>query len=480
MMRTPLFSLPLRLAAWRDLGIRYARSFRHAWAARTSLDGPHYHPDEAEFLAAALALQRTPPSPASRVALWLICAFALITLLWSIVGKVDVVASAPGKVVPSGRSKPIQAIETASVQRIHVREGDVVRAGDLLIELDGSATGADTDRLQSELIAARLMMLRAQAMLGSLRSGQPPTVHSTDMPPARVLDTNRQLDGVFSEYRAQLSRLDSDIERRHAELQSIQESIRKLEKVLPITTQRAHDYQNLLGQGYVSRHAWMEKEQLRLDQDGELATQRSRLAEVTAALKETQGQRSALIAEHRRRWLDAAEEGQQKADSLQQELHKASARHQRMRVTAPMNGSIQQLSVNTVGAVVTPAQVLMLLVPSDQPMEIDAQLPNKDIGFVGAGQSAAIKVETFPYTRYGTLRGRVLHVSRDAIHDDKLGLTYLAKIQLEKSYLGVNGHQVPLQAGMAVTAEINTGQRRVIEYLLSPVLEHVNESLRER
>ena len=149
-------------------------------------------------------------------------------------------------------------------------------------------------------------------------------------------------------------------------------------------------------------------------------------------------------------------------------------------MTAPMNGSIQQLSVNTVGAVVTPAQVLMLLVPSDQPMEIDAQLPNKDIGFVGAGQSAEIKVETFPFTRYGTLRGRVLHVSRDAIHDDKLGLTYLAKIQLEKSYLVVNGHQVPLQAGMAVTAEINTGQRRVIEYLLSPVLEHVNESLRER
>lgn len=122
----------------------------------------------------------------------------------------------------------------------------------------------------------------------------------------------------------------------------------------------------------------------------------------------------------------------------------------------------------------------MLLVPNDQPMEIDARLENKDIGFVHPGQTVEVKVETFPYSRYGTLRGRVSHLSRDAINDDKVGLTYLAKVQLERSSVHVNGRDVPLQAGMAVVAEISTGRRRVIEYLMSPLIEHMSESLHER
>ncbi len=472
--------LRLQLSAWYDLAARYFAAFQHAWSLRKRMDDPIYQRDEAEFLAAALALQRTPPSPAPRIALWLISAFSLITLVWAIFGKVDIVASAVGKLVPSGRSKPIQAIETASVKHIAVREGDAVRAGDVLIQLDATATRADTDRIENEMVAARLLTLRAQAMLSAQRSGQLTALHASDISAARLADGMHQLEGMLTEYHARLARLDADIERRQAELQSLQEAIRKLEKTLPITTRRAEDFQDLQARGYVSRHAWMEKEQARLDQEGELATQQSRLAEVRAALRETQGQRAALIAESRRQWLDAAEEGQQKAESLRQELLKASARNKLMQVVAPIDGTVQQLAVNTVGGVVTPAQVLMLLVPNDQAMEIDARLENKDIGFVSAGQTVEVKVETFPYSRYGTLRGRVLHLSRDAVNDDKVGLTYLAKIQLEKSSVEVNGREVPLQAGMAVTAEINTGRRRVIEYLMSPLLEHVHESMRER
>ena len=468
------------LSAWYDLAARYLAAFQHAWSSRKHMDGPIYQRDEAEFLAAALALQRTPPSPAPRIALWLISAFALVALTWAILGEVDIVASAAGKLVSSGRSKSIQAMETASVKRIAVREGDTVRAGDVLIELDATATTADTDRIENELIAARLLTLRAQAMLSAQRSGQPTALHARDIPAARLADSMRQLEGMLTEYHARLARLDADIERRQAELQSLQEAIRKLEKTLPITTRRAEDFHDLQSRGYVSRHAWMEKEQARLDQEGELATQQSRLAEVRAALRETQGQRTALIAESRRQWLGAAEEGQQKAESLRQDLLKASARNKLMQVVAPIDGTVQQLAINTVGGVVTPAQVLMLLVPDDQPMEIDARLENKDIGFVSSGQTVEVKIETFPYTRYGTLRGRVLHLSRDAIYDDKVGLIYLAKIQLEKSSIEVNGREVPLQAGMVVTAEINTGRRRIIEYLMSPLLEHIHESFRER
>lgn len=480
-MRAALFTRArLRAAALRELSARHVDGLRRAWALRKELDGPAYRHEEAEFLAGALSLQRSPPSPAPRVALWLICAFALLALLWAVSGKVDVVATASGKVIPSGRSKAIQAFETASVQAIHVRDGDAVRAGDLLLELDATAAAADAERIENERIAARLQALRSQAMLAAQSSGRLPKLTAGDLPPARIAEAAQQADGMHAEYRARLARLDADIDRRQAELRSTQELVRKLEQTLPITRGRAQDYKALQVGGFVSRHAWMEKEQARLDQEGELATQQSRLSEIGAALRETQGQRSALVAETRRQLLDAAAEGAQREESLKQELLKAQAREKLMAVTAPIDGTVQQLAVNTVGGVVTPAQVLMLLVPDDQPIEIDALLENKDIGFVKPGQAVEVKVEAFPYTRYGTIPGTVVHLSHDAVSDDKHGLTYLAKIRVQRSFVRVNGRDVPLNAGMAVVAEIKTGRRRVIEYFLSPLLEHTSESLRER
>lgn len=480
MMAASFARYRLRLLALRDLCARYLDCLRHAWSVRRELDGPSYRHDEAEFLAGALALQRSPPSPAPRVALWLICAFALLALLWAIFGKVDVVATAAGKIVPSGHSKAIQAIETASVKSIRVRDGDSVHAGDLLLELDATVAAADVDRVENERIAARLQALRSQAMLAAMTGGRLPLISAADLPATRIAEATRQAEGMHAEYSARLARLQADIDRRQAELQSTQQLIRKLEQTLPITRGRAQDYQDLQTRGFVSRHAWLEKEQARLDQEGELAMQQSRLSEIRAALRETQGQRSALVAETRRQLLDAAAEGTQKAESLKQELLKAEAREKLTRIVAPIDGTVQQLAINTVGGVVTPAQVLMLLVPDQQPIEIDAVLENKDIGFVKPGQVVEIKVETFPYTRYGTIPGTVLHLSHDAVGDEERGLTYLAKIRMEKSSLQVNGRDVQLHPGMAVVAEIKTGRRRVIDYFLSPLLEHTSESLRER
>ncbi len=480
-MKTIQFTrLYLRWAALRELFSSHIDCLRRAWKVRHELDGQDYHRSETEFLAGVLTLQKTPPSPAPRVALWLICSFALLALLWSIFGKVDVVATAPGKIIPSGRSMAIQAIETASVKSIRVREGDSVHAGDLLLELDATAASADIDRIDNDRIAARLQTLRSQAMISAMVGGRPSTMTAADVPSSRMLEATRQVEGMHAEHNARLARLDADIDRRQAELQSTQQMIRKLEQTLPITRIRAQDYKDLQERGFVSRHAWLEKEQARLDQEGELSTQQSRMTEISAALRENQAQRRALVAETRRQLLDMSVEGEQKAESLRQEMLKAKAREKLMRITAPIDGTVQQLTINTVGGVVTPAQVLMLLVPDQQPIEIDATLENKDIGFVKPGQSVEIKVETFPYTHYGTIPGTVMHLSHDAVSDDKHGLTYLAKIRIEKTTVQVNGKSVLLHPGMAVVAEIKTGRRRVIEYFLSPLLQNTSESLRER
>lgn len=207
---------------------------------------------------------------------------------------------------------------------------------------------------------------------------------------------------------------------------------------------------------------------------------RSKVAETRAALMEAQRQQATLAAETRRQLLDQLNLASQKAASLEQELIKAERRSRLMRLTAPVTGTVQQLAVTTIGGVVTPAQPLMVVVPKDNVLEVEAMLPNKDIGFVNPGQDAEVKVETFPFTKYGTLHGKVTQVSSDAIQDEKLGLIYSTRVKLTRDTLQVENKTVRLTPGMAVTVEVKTGTRRVIEYFLSPLLQTTSESLRER
>lgn len=191
-------------------------------------------------------------------------------------------------------------------------------------------------------------------------------------------------------------------------------------------------------------------------------------------------QKSVLIAETRRVILDTRDEAEQKITANSQELVKTRQRGKLMKLVAPVGASVQQLAVHTIGGVVTPAQVLMVIVPKDDPLEVEAFVENKDIGFVSAGQDAEIKIETFPYTKYGTIDGEVKNVSSDAIQDEQRGLIYSSRVKLERSTIRVGQKRVNLAPGMAVTVEIKTGKRRVIEYLLTPLMQHTSESLRER
>lgn len=474
-------SLALRLQAFGDLLGRYATIFGHAWRERKSLDPHPRLPHEAQFLPAALELQETPVSPAPRVAMWLLIAFALIAVLWAIFGYVDVVATAPGKIVPNDRTKVIQPIETATVKAIHVTDGQAVKAGDVLVELDATHATADSTRLANDLATARLQAARARAMLAAIASGHAPVLGDVpDIDANRRNHEQRVLDGQYLEYQAKLSRIDADNTRREAELASTREIVAKLEQTAPIAKRRAQDFKDLVEKKFVSEHGYLEKEQARIEQEGDLATQRSRLKELTAALEEGRNQRVALIAETKRIALDSLNEAEQKTTSNAQELIKAESRGKLMTLTAPVDGTVQQLAIHTVGGVVTPAQPLMMVVPKDNPIEVEAYVENKDIGFVNPGQEAVVKIETFPFTKYGTIEAKVTHVSSDAANDEKRGLIFPARVSLARSTIQVENKTVNLSPGMAVTVEVKTAQRRVIEYFLTPLLQYKDESLRER
>ena len=473
--------LTLRLQAALDLLKRYAAIFGQVWKIRKDLDPPHRLPHEAAFLPAALELQETPVSPAPRIIAWLLIAFAVIAVLWASFGRIDVVAIAQGKIVPNAGSKLIQPIDTATVKAIHVVDGQAVRAGQVLVELDATMARADSARTANDLTTAKLQAARARALLAAIASGKAPRIE----PPAaidagRVAQEQRILDGQYGEYQARIARIDAEIAKREAERRSTQEVVRKLEQTVPIARQRAEDFKGLVDKNFISKHGYLEKEQIRIEQEADLETQKSRLKELAAAIDEARGQRNSAVAETRRLALDTLNEAEQKATSFGQELVKADTRGKLMTLTAPVDGTVQQLAVRTVGGVVTEAQVLMVVVPKDDALEVEAFLENKDIGFVDAGQVAEVKVETFPFTRYGTIPASLVHVSRDAINDEKRGPIYSARARLQRATMQVEDKTVNLSAGMAVSLEVKTGKRRVIEYFLSPLLQRGSESLRER
>lgn len=474
-------SLTLRLHATLDLLRRYGAVFRHVWALRRDLDPPPRLAHEAAFLPAALELQETPVSPVPRIVAWLLMAFALLALVWAIFGHIDVVATAQGKIVPNAGSKLIQPIETAAVRAIHVIDGQAVKAGQVLVELDATVARADSTRSANELATAQLQSARSRALLAALASGRAPRIESpSGIAVERVAQEQRILDGQYGEYLARAQRIDAEISKREAERRSTEEIVRKLEQTVPIARQRAEDFKGLVDKNFISKHGYLEKEQVRIEQEADLQTQKSRLRELAHAIDEARGQRAALTAETRRTALDSVNEAEQKGTAHGQELLKSDTRAKLMTLTAPVDGTVQQLAIRTVGGVVTPAQALMVIVPRDDALEVEAMLENKDIGFVNAGQEAEVKIETFPFTKYGTIPAKLTHVSHDAISDEKRGLIYSTRAKLQRATIQVEDKTVNLTAGMAVSVEIKTGKRRVIEYFLSPLLQRGSESLRER
>jgi len=470
-----------RMQAFVDLFKRYGSAFRHAWQHRTDMEPVDRLPHEAQFLPAALSLQETPVSPAPRVAIWMLIGFALLAVLWAIFGHIDVVATAQGKVVPNDRIKTIQPFEVAIVKAILVTDGQQVKAGDVLIELDATTAKADQYRVSSDLSVARLQVARGQAMLAALDSGgNLKLTRPKGISDSKFSEAQRLLFGQMSEVIAKKSRIEAETTKREAELRSTQELVRKLEQTVPISKQRAQDFRNLVDENFVSKHGYLEREQIRIEQEADLANLRSRIKEIEATLREVSGQRAELLAESRRISLDSINDGQQKVAALEQDQLKADSRSTLMQLTSPVDGTVQQLVVHTVGGVVTPAQPLMVIVPQDNPLEVEAFIENKDIGFVKPNQDAELKFETFQYTKYGTIHAKVTSVSHDAINDEKRGLIYSMRVKMEQASINIDGTPVSLSPGMAVSVEVKTGKRRVIEYFLSPLMQHADESLRER
>lgn len=443
-----------------------------AWSARSGLAGPQRHKDELAFLPAALSLQETPLHPAPRRTAWVLCALFSGALLWSVLGHVDIVAVAAGRIVVSQRTKTVQPLETSVVHRVLAQEGQLVQAGQVLVELDATQTSADQSSVQEQLRAATSEEQRSIALLQALQHLRPPQGGEGQ--------DSAQLQAQWQDISAKLGKLQAEQRRREAEIATVQASIDKIEATLPLAVQREADIQALSEQGFMASHAGQDRRKERIEQEQDLLTLRARWLEATAALQESQQARTAYLAETRYALSERQAQAMLKRQQLTQENIKSAQRSRLTQLTAPVTGTVQQLAVHTAGGVVTPAQVLMVIVPKDGDVTAEVIIDNKDIGFVNPGQAVTVKLETFPFTRYGTLDATVQSVSADAVNDEQRGAIFPALLTLKQRHIQVDGKRIALSPGMNVTAEVKTGRRRVIDYLLSPVHRALDESLGER
>lgn len=431
-----------------------------------------------QFSSAALAIQHRPPALVLRMVSLGICAMTLMALVFACFAQMDIVVSTQGKVIPSGKSKVIQPFEAGVVRAISVRDGQGVKEGDILVELDPTNSGADRDRTQRELWESEADALRARAQL----AGRTAFAAPANMPKEIAFNQAAMLQGRMAEQDAKLAALDADIAKRKADTDAISSNIVQLKNSLPFIKQKHQMREDLARTGHVAQTGLIETRLELINAEKELSVQGNRLQESQASYNAALQQRTQALAEFRARTSTELVDAMKKRDAAKQELLKATQRRDLQTLRAPIDGVVQQLAVTTVGGVVTAAQPLLTIVPEHTPLELEAQVMNRDIGHVKVGQRVINKVETYDFTRFGYIEGEVLWVGTDAVQDQKLGLVYPVRIKLATTQTPnvVNGRAGRVTAGMNITADIRTDSRRMIEYFIAPMLRYKEEALRER
>ncbi|GAA4486740.1 HlyD family type I secretion periplasmic adaptor subunit [Gluconacetobacter asukensis] len=466
---------------------------------------------ELEFLPAALEIVETPAPPAPRAIAMAICGFCCVAIVWSILGRIDIVANAPGTIVPSGKVKLVQAVGTANLQQILVADGDHVLKGQPVLKLDAVSALAARDKQAADLAASRL----AVAGLIALRDQIASPGHALHFSPpigvtlAQIEQELASVSARSSGQEAKLASLTQQMAEKRVEAVEDAGAVDKLKAELPLLAGVRDMYAKLYAQRLGTTVDLLSSAQRFSDAAHDLAIQIAHRGEATTELASLTKQYAAQQADYVHSVLQDLSEAQRTLGEDEASYRAAAHEASETVLRAPVTGTVQQLAVHSSHGVVTPGEKLMVIVPDDQHLVVEAMIPNRDIGFVKVGQRVQVKVAAFKFTQYGLVPGSVVLVSRDAVDDttkdtqDVLsgragtsaegtqsgsepdldggeGSGYVARIALDRATLPVEGQTARLQPGMAVTAEILTGRRRIISYLLSPLNRSVQDAGRER
>ena len=483
------------------------------------LKRPAANRNDQEFLPAALEILETPPSPVRMALLFLICLFVSLTLLWSWIGTIDIFATASGKIQPTGRVKIVQPLETGRVATLNVKNGSLVKEGDIVITQVSDEAVTDRAAVSSSLKSSKAEVLRRKRSIQMLTTLAPEELSDKPLPvlldrikidwpneiPQNIRDReDLVLTNMTIQLHAALAGLNAQKAQKQAELTRLSETAKAESKLIDSLNERTAMKEKMVDAAAGSRATMLETRATLQTQEAVLATELGQIEEAKAGVLVLDAEiakiRSSALADDTLKILEA----ERKVDELEKQLERADEKLAHMTLKAPITGTVQSLSVTTIGQVVTSGEELMRIIPEGSTLEVTAYLENKDIGFIHEGQDAIIKIESFPFTRYGTIQGKVIHVGRDSVPaadamrsegDPTLApnaqstfqpsqptqnLVYPVTIIPDKTFIHADGVDVPLAPGMTVSAEIRTGTRRILEYIVSPLVEVTSKAMTER
>lgn len=434
-----------------------------------------------EFLPAILRLQEEAPSPLPRFVLWTVVALAGALALWASFGKLDVVAVAEGRLVPKSQLRIVQPAEGGVLRELLVKEGERVRAGQVLARMDVRAAEADAATARNEIALRRLQLRRIDAELDGKRlaalAEDPPRLHA---------QVEAQREARAHAHEASLAEQRTVIARARSDMQAALETLGKLSGALPVLIEQERAFERLARDGYAGKLMLAQRSRERLEAEQDLRAQEHRVEGARASIDQGERRIAQLAANYRAQLQGERLEAETQLARLVQELEKLSHRQKLAELRSPTDGVVKDLATQTPGAVLSPGTVLMTLVPEGEALVAEVWLANQDAGFVAGGQSAKLKLASFPFQKYGMLDARVARVSADSTERSgeaaKAGGAFAYRAQLEplaqELRLGEVRHA--LLPGMQLTAEIKLAERTVLEYVLSPVQKIAAEAGRER
>ncbi|MEO8145251.1 MAG: HlyD family type I secretion periplasmic adaptor subunit [Betaproteobacteria bacterium] len=435
----------------------------------------------AEFLPAILQLQEEAPSPLPRVVLWTVFALCGALVLWASFGRLDVVAVAEGRLVPKSQLRIVQPAEGGVMRELLVKEGERVRAGQVLARMDVRAAEADAATARNEIALRRLQLRRIDAELGGTRLAALP-----DDPPRLHAQVEAQRDARAQAHEASLAEQRTVVARARRDMQVAQETQAKLSGALPVLVEQERAFERLARDGYAGKLMLAQRSRERHEGEQDLRAQEHRVEAARATIDQGERRTSQIAAGYRAQLQSERVEAEGQLARLLQELEKLSHRQKLAELRSPADGVVKDLATQTPGAVLSPGTVLLTLVPDGEALVAEVWLANQDAGFVAGGQSAKLKLASFPFQRYGMVDARVARVSADSTERSgdaaKNGGAFAYRAQLEpvSQELRLGEARHALLPGMQLTAEIKLAERSVLEYLLSPVQKIAAEAGRER
>lgn len=430
--------------------------------------------DAHEFQPMLVEIEDRPVNPLGRTIFWIIVCTILFFSIWLYVGKVDIVVSARGQFIPLGEVKKVQPLDTGVVRKILCKPGDYVQKGQVLIEIDPSTTEPELESNKEKLINTRIIIKRLQAIIYD-KLFEPNSniygVELTDTHMAIYTATVRTHLTMIKSKQEELFKIDEQLrsnqlekERNISLLQVAKNKLARLEKVKDIIA--VTEYETTKSEVY----SYSKTVETLESKDTELKHHHIQLGEELYYIKEN----------FKNEKLLELSEMQQQAMALEAQIEKIDFVNRKQKILSPVDGFVSDMKIHTVGGVVTPAQEIMTIVPKNIPLVIIAQVLNQDIGFVKEGMHVSIKVDAFNFQKNGMIDGRVKSISKNSILDEQLGPIFKVLVYPDFTELKVEGDKVQMSAGMTVTAEVNVGKRRIIQFFIYPLIKYLDEGLSVR